>query len=144
MQKILCSLILLLMRIEGCEKAWFDIITADELDKRWFISAVPTVHVKPLEGRCFGYHLNVRGNNVVYTGDTATLEPFRPLLKSGSFLYTEAAFYKSGVHMHLEEMLDEYTGLAENGVHVYLMHLDAEEEIKKMTADTPLQLAMLY
>ncbi|MBR6994895.1 MAG: MBL fold metallo-hydrolase [Ruminococcus sp.] len=138
------DLILLLMRIEGCEKEWFDIITADELDKRWFISAVPTVHVKPLESRCFGYHLNVRGNNVVYTGDTATLEPFRPLLKSGSFLYTEAAFYKSGVHMHLEEMLDEYTGLAGNGVHVYLMHLDAEEEIKKMTADTPLQLAMLY
>ena len=86
------DLLLLLMRIEGCEQEWFNIVTADELDRKWFIAAVPTPHVKPLEGKCFGYHLNVRGNNVVYTGDTATLEPFKPLLKRGSFLYTEAAY----------------------------------------------------
>lgn len=138
------DLLLLLMRIEGCEQEWFDIITADELNKKWFIAAVPTTHVKPLEGRCFGYHLNIRGNNVVYTGDTATLEPFKSLLKRGSFLYTEAAYYKSAVHMHLKDMLAEYISFAESGVHVYLMHLDVEEEIKKMTADTPLKLAQLY
>ncbi|WP_294413186.1 YqiA/YcfP family alpha/beta fold hydrolase [uncultured Ruminococcus sp.] len=138
------DLLLLLMRIEGCEQEWFDIITADELNKKWFIAAVPTTHVKPLEGRCFGYHLNIHGNNVVYTGDTATLEPFKSLLKRGSFLYTEAAYYKSAVHMHLKDMLAEYISFAESGVHVYLMHLDVEEEIKKMTADTPLKLAQLY
>ena len=138
------DLLLLLMRIEGCEKEWFDIITADELNKKWFIAAVPTAHVKPLEGRCFGYHLNIRGNNVVYTGDTATLEPFKSMLKRGSFLYTEAAYYKSAVHMYLKDMLAEYISFAESGVHVYLMHLDVEEEIKKMTADTPLKLAQLY
>ncbi len=138
------DLLLLLMRIEGCEQEWFDIITADELNKKWFIAAVPTAHVKPLEGRCFGYHLNIHGNNVVYTGDTATLEPFKSLLKRGSFLYTEAAYYKSAVHMYLKDMLAEYISFAESGVHVYLMHLDVEEEIKKMTADTPLKLAQLY
>lgn len=138
------DLLLLLMRIEGCEQDWFDIITADELNKKWFIAAVPTTHVKPLEGRCFGYHLNIHGNNAVYTGDTATLEPFKSLLKSGSFLYTEAAYYKSAVHMYLKDMLAEYISFAESGVHVYLMHLDVEEEIKKMTADTPLKLAQLY
>lgn len=138
------DLLLLLMRIEGCEQEWFDIITADELNKKWFIAAVPTTHVKPLEGRCFGYHLNIRGNNVVYTGDTATLEPFKSMLKRGSFLYTEAAYYKSAVHMYLKDMLAEYISFAESGVHVYLMHLDVEEEIKKMTADTPLKLAQLY
>lgn len=138
------DLLLLLMRIEGCEQEWFDIITADELNKKWFIAAVPTAHVKPLEGRCFGYHLNIRGNNVVYTGDTATLEPFKSMLKRGSFLYTEAAYYKSAVHMYLKDMLAEYISFAESGVHVYLMHLDVEEEIKKMTADTPLKLAQLY
>ena len=99
------DLLLLLMRIEGCEQEWFDIITADELNKKWFVAAVPIIHVKPLDGRCFGYHLNIHGNNVVYTGDTATLEPFKPLLKRGSFLYTEAAYYKSAVHLHLKEML---------------------------------------
>lgn len=138
------DLLLLLMRIEGCEQEWFDIITADELNKKWFIAAVPTTHVKPLEGRCFGYHLNIHGNNVVYTGDTATLEPFKSMLKRGSFLYTEAAYYKSAVHMYLKDMLAEYISLAESGVHVYLMHLDVEDEIRKMTADTPLKLAQLY
>ena len=137
------DLLLLLMRIEGCEQEWFDIITADELNKKWFVAAVPTIHVKPLDGRCFGYHLNIHGNNVVYTGDTATLEPFKPLLKRGSFLYTEAAYYKSAVHLHLKEMLPEFIKLSDSGVHVYLMHLDVEEEIKKMIADTSLKFVQL-
>ncbi|MBE6864453.1 MAG: MBL fold metallo-hydrolase [Ruminococcus flavefaciens] len=137
------DLLLLLMRIEGCEQEWFDIITADELNKKWFVAAVPTIHVKPLDGRCFGYHLNIHGNNVVYTGDTATLEPFKPLLKRGSFLYTEAAYYKSAVHLHLKEMLPEFIKLSDSGVHVYLMHLDVEEEIKKLIADTSLKFVQL-
>ena len=138
------DLLLLLMRIEGCEQEWFNIVTADELDRKWFIAAVPTTHVKPLEGKCFGYHLNIRGNNVVYTGDTATLEPFKPLLKNGSFLYTEAAFYKSEVHLYLKDMLPEFIRLSDSGVHVYLMHLDVEDEIKRMISDTTLKLARLY
>ena len=138
------DMLTLLMRIEGCEPEWFDITTADELDKKWFTAAVPTVHVKPLDGRCFGYQLNVHGRNVVYTGDTSTLEPFRMLLTEGSVLYTEAAFYKSGVHLYLMDMLPKLIQLAENGIDVYLMHLDNEDEIKKVTADTPLRLAELY
>ena len=138
------DLLLLLMRIEGCEQEWFNIVTADELDRKWFIAAVPTIHVKPLEGKCFGYHLNIRGNNVVYTGDTATLEPFKPLLKNGSFLYTEAAFYKSEVHLYLKDMLPEFIRLSDSGVHVYLMHLDVEDEIKRMISDTTLKLARIY
>ena len=136
------DLLLLLMRIEGCEQEWFNILTADKLDKKWFIAAVPTTHVKPLEGKCFGYHLNIHGNNVVYTGDTATLDPFKPLLKSGSFLYTEAAFYKSEVHLYLKDMLPEFIRLSDSGVHVYLMHLDVEDEIKRMISDIDLKLAM--
>lgn len=138
------DLLLLLMRIEGCEQEWFNIITADELDKKWFISAVPTTHVKPLEGRCFGYHLNIHGNNVVYTGDTATLEPFKPLLKRGSFLYTEAAYYKSEVHLYLNEMLPEFIKLSDSGVHVYLMHLDVEDELKKLIDGTTLRFVKIY
>ncbi|MBR4627303.1 MAG: MBL fold metallo-hydrolase [Ruminococcus sp.] len=133
------DLLLLLIRIEGCEEEWFDIIISDELKKKWFISSVPTTHVKPLEGRCFGYHLYIQRNNVVYTGDTATLEPFTPLLKSGSFLYTEASYYQSAVHLHLKEVLPEFIKLSDSGVHVYLMHLDVEDELNKLITDTPLK-----
>ena len=141
--KVKEDILLLLMRIEGCEPEWFTIITADELDKKWLISSVPTTHVKPLDGRCFGYHLNIHGNNVVYTGDTASLEPFKPLLKKDSFLYTEAAYYKSGVHLYLEDMLPEFIHLADLGVHVYLMHLDVEDKIKEMISGPRLKLVQL-
>lgn len=114
------------------------------IDKKWFIASVPTVHVKPLEGKCFGYHLNIHGNNAVYTGDTATLEPFKPLLKSGSFLYTEAAFYKSEVHLYLKDMLNEFISLSDSGVNIYLMHLDVEEKIKGIIDGTAIRLAVLY
>ncbi len=138
------DILLLLMRIEGCEQEWFDIITADELNKTWFVTAVPTSHVRPLAGKCFGYNLNIHGNNVVYTGDTGTLEPFKPLLKRGSFLYTEAAYYKSEVHLYLKDILPEFIRLSDSGVHVYLMHLDVEEEIRKMISDAPLKFVSLY
>lgn len=138
------DIILLLMRIEGCEQEWFDIITADELNKTWFVTAVPTSHVRPLAGKCFGYNLNIHGNNVVYTCDTGTLEPFKPLLKRGSFLYTEAAYYKSEVHLYLKDILPEFIRLSDSGVHVYLMHLDVEEEIRKMISDAPLKFVSLY
>ncbi|MBO4876623.1 MAG: ribonuclease Z [Ruminococcus sp.] len=135
---------LLLMLIEGCEKEWLELTTADRLGRKWLISSVPTVHVKPLEGRCFGYHLNVGGKNVIYTGDSSTIEPFMPYISEGTYLYTEAAFYKSDVHMYLRDKLPDFVRLTEEGVHVYLMHLDNEEEIKKMIAGTPLQLAELW
>ena len=133
------DLLLLLMRIEGCEQKWFNIVTSDELDKKWFVAAVPTTHVKPLEGKCFGYHLNIHGKNVVYTDDTATLESFKPHMKIGSFLYTEAAFYKSNAHLYLKDMLPEFINLADCGVNIFLMHLDDEDEIKKMIGDSPLK-----
>lgn len=79
----------------------------------------------------------------MYTGDTATLEPFTPLLSTGSFLYTEAAYYKSDVHLYLKDMLPELVQLTENGVHIYLMHLDIEDEIRKLIQNTPLRLATL-
>ena len=87
---------------------------------------------------------NVHGNNVVYTGDTATLEPFKPLLKRGSFLYTEAAYYKSEVHLYLKEMLPEFIKLSDSGVHVYLMHLDVEDKIKELIDSTTLRFVKIY
>ena len=65
-------------------------------------------------------------------------------MKSGSFLYTEAAFYKSEVHLYLKDMMPEFVRIADSGVHVYLMHLDVEDEIKKLIIDTPLKTVQLF
>jgi ribonuclease BN (tRNA processing enzyme) len=138
------DLMTLLIQIEGCEPDWFNITTADELHEEWLISAVPTIHAQTLDGKCFGYHLKVEGKEVVYTGDTATIAPFLPLLHSGTFLYSEIAFYKSNVHLHYIDTLPILKELSQNGVKVYLMHLDNEEEIAKIIENTDLNLAPLY
>ena len=135
---------ILLRNIEGCEKKWFSITTAGELNKKWLVSSVPTCHTETLDGRCFGYHLQINGKNVVYTGDTEVLAPFLLLLKNGDYLYTEASYYKSEVHLHINDILPELVTLAENGVNVYLMHLDNEAEIEKIIENTNIKLAQLF
>lgn len=138
------DLLTLLMQIEGCERKWFNIITADELHQEWFVSAIPTVHAKNLKDKCFGYHLRIGGNDVIYTGDTATLEPFLPLLHKGAYLYTEIAYYKSDVHLYIGDILPNLNDLSYIGVKVFLMHLDNEEEISRQIEGTRLALVPLY
>lgn len=133
-----------MIQIEGCKPEWFNITTADELNQEWLISAIPTTHAHTLNGKCFGYHLKIQGNDVIYTGDTATLAPFLTLLHKGAYLYTEIAFYKSNVHLYIIDTLPILKNLSENGVKVYLMHLDNEEEISKQIEETDLTLAPLY
>lgn len=143
-EKVKEDLILLLNRIEGCESEWYNITTAEKLDKEWLIQAVPTKHTAPLDGKCFGYQLNIDGCNAVYTGDTATLDPFAPLLNKGSVLYAEASTFKSDVHLFLEDMLPTYNDLINKGVSVYLMHIDREDVVKELIKETQIHLAPLY
>lgn len=137
------DLLLLLLHIEGCEREWFDIFTTNEIKTEWLVAPIPTDHVKTLEGKCFGYHLRIKGHNVIYTGDTATLAPFVPFLETGDYLYTETAFYESNVHLAISKFIDEFIKLTEKGINVYLMHMDVEEEIIKWIQYTDIKLAPL-
>ena len=67
-----------------------------------------------------------------------------PLLTRGPLLYTEAAYYKSEVHLYLKEMLPEFIRLSDNEVYVYLMHLDVEDELKKLIDGTTLRSVGIY
>lgn len=80
----------------------------------------------------------------MYTGDTAILAPFLSLLKSGDYLYTDASYYRSDVHLHINDILPELINLTKNSVNVYLMHLDNEAEIEKIIEDTGIKLATLF
>lgn len=134
----------LLIQIEGCEPEWFNITTADKIRQDWLVSAIPTTHAKTLDGKCFGYYLKIQGNDVIYTGDTATLTPYLPFLNNGTYLYTEISFYKSDVHLYIGDILPILKKLSENGVKIYLMHLDNENEISKIIDGTKLEFAPLY
>lgn len=143
-EEIMNDLIILLNRIEGCEPEWYDITTASRLNKPWLIRSIPTKHTLPLDGRCFGYQLLVDDTNIIYTGDTATLDPFIPILTKGSVLYTEASTFKSEVHLYLSDILPTLNKLVDNGIDVYLMHLDREKIINEMIDGTEIKLAPLY
>ena len=79
------DLFYLISRIEGCSSSWYDLISVEDLDKDWFVCSIPTSHTEELAGKCYGYCLNIDGNNVVYTGDTNTLIPFEKYLKKDTY-----------------------------------------------------------
>ena len=141
--EIAADLRYLIERLDGCDSAAYTILTADALDAAWFQGTIPVQHVPTLAGRCFGYRLSIGGNDVLYTGDAASLAPFLPFLHSGAYLYTEIANYDSGVHMYIDDVLPELIRLTDEGVHVYLMHLDNEAALAEKIRGTGIAFAPL-
>lgn len=126
------------LTIEGNELSWFKLITASDLvGKEWYCNSILTKHSTQLNNKCFGYHLIVNNANIIYTGDTSTLDPFFPYLEKGSILYVDTSVYYGIVHLKLEDTLDDFIALNNKGVKVYLMHLDAATEAEKMVANYP-------
>ena len=132
-----------LTRLEGCSSEWYDMIIADELEKEWFVKAVPTTHSDELAGKCFGYILKVDNHKVIYTGDTNTMIPFEKYLDNDTYLYMEIAAYKSPVHLYCSDMLSKVKEYVAMGVHVYLMHMDDEKRISQVMKDTGAEMAPL-
>ena len=132
-------------RLDGCDPQGYRLITVDEAGEyTWLKCAILTEHSPQLAGRCFGYKLEIDGKDVVYTGDTNTLEPFVPYLEKGSVLYTEVSYFDSPVHLHIDK-LAEYNGLfKENEIEVFLMHLDDENALSKKAEGYGFALAPLY
>lgn len=127
-----CSDIRFLLRnLEGCNDAWYELLLAEDIHETWFRKAVPTTHSEELAGKCFGYVLSVKGQNVVYTGDSNTIDPFLPYLQAGTYLYTEISAGLSPVHIHVDAAKQKITELTNAGVKVFLMHMDDEEKIDK-------------
>lgn len=126
------------LTIEGNESSWYNLVTADSVSsKQWFNDCILTKHSPQLEGKCFGYHLTVDGKNVVYTGDTSTLEPFLPYITDGSYLYVDTSVFYGQIHLKLSEALEDFIAFTKRGITVYLMHLDDPVEAEKIVADYP-------
>lgn len=133
----------LLTEIEGCNDDWYTLVTVDQLTTGWMGEAIATDHTDELAGRCFGYRLSINGTNVIYTGDTNTFSPFEKFMTPGTYLYTEIAAYHSDVHLYCEDMKEKVKTLVDQGVTVYLMHLDREDIIRKTMEGTGARIAPL-
>lgn len=126
---------LLIERLDGCAPDAYSMVTADRAPD-WLTAAVPVRHAEALAGKCFGYVLRIDGQDTVYTGDTAELEPFLPYLHSGALLCTEVSAYDTGVHLYVDAILPELRRLSAMGVQIYLMHMDDEAAIAEKTRGT--------
>lgn len=140
-EEVAADLKYLIERIEGCDPEGYELVTADKAQRPWLLDVIPTTHAPQLAGRCFGYHLLVEGNNVVYTGDTATIEPFLPYLTAGTYLYADSAASGSPVHLGVTELLEKVRGL---DIHLYLMHLDQPGTIFDIAEGSGALAAPLY
>ena len=63
---------------------------------------------------------------------------------SGLLLIYRTSAIQSGVHLYVQDVLPRLKALSEQGVSVFLMHLDCEEEISRQIQGTAIQLAPLY
>lgn len=120
------------LRIEGNDPNWYFLDTAENFKhtycKIWFKTEIKTTHSPQLEDKCFGYILNIDGTNVIYTGDTSTLKPFKEYLVPDSELYVDTSVHYGQIHMKLEDLFEENL----DNIDVYLMHLDATEDAQEM------------
>ena len=128
--------------LDGCDPDGYTIVRAKP-ELKWVADVIPTKHSDALAGRCFGYHIRENGEDIVYTGDTNTLEPFIGYIQKGTQFYTDISVHKSPVHLFYGDACETLTDLVQKGAQVFLMHLDDEEHISELIKDTPLQIAQL-
>ncbi|MBQ2153357.1 MAG: hypothetical protein II440_07915, partial [Clostridia bacterium] len=126
----------------------FTLITAEKIHNSWSVTPISTSHADTLQGKCFGYYITTNEKKAVFTGDTATLEPFEKFIDKSDELYTEIAARSGGVHLGYTDNDNYYKNklcaYAENGIKVYLMHMDNESVISKVFSDTLVEFAPLY
>lgn len=89
---------------------------------------IRTTHVKELDA--YGFKAQFGDKKIVYTGDTATLEPFYSYLTDGCEFYADVSKF-GGVHLKIDEVIEKFVDIRERGVNIFLMHLDDKKYIKQ-------------
>lgn len=143
-QEIINDMYYFINNMDGCDNNAYRIVGVNQIDLGFTVRAIPTRHAMQLSGKCFGYFIGIGDKTIVYTGDTCTLQPFVNFLGKGTYLYTELAYYKSPVHLWMNDVLGILKGYANNGVRVYVMHLDNEKEIRARLEGSKIKIAPLY
>lgn len=127
----------LLEEIEGCDSTWYKLHSVEEVYLPWIGRVIPTTHSPQLEGKCFGYRLVIDDKNIIYTGDTSTIAPFRPYFTQNCEFYVDISVHYGMIHLKLDEVLEELVEYANKGVKIYLMHLDDKKAAEEIVKEIP-------
>ena len=99
----------------------------DSLENLEFIK---TEHTPYLDA--YGFKFKINGKNIIYTGDSNTLDPFITYMNNINELYIDVSKF-GGAHLKIDEIYERLTKLKNNGIKISLMHLDDKEYIIKIT-----------
>lgn len=91
------------------------------------IEFIKTEHVKHLDA--YGFRLNLNEKKIVYTGDTNTLDPFIPYLNGVQEFYVDVSKF-GGAHLKIEDVLENLKEIKNNGIDIFLMHIDDRKYIE--------------
>lgn len=127
----------LLEDIEGCDSEWYQLFSVNETYLPWIGRVIKTSHSPQLEGKCFGYRFVIDNKNIIYSGDTSTLEPFKPYFTQGCEFYVDISVHYGMIHLKLDDVLEELVSYANKGVKIYLMHLDDKNAANEIVNDIP-------
>jgi len=120
-----CTKIRDYLSITGTPNEAYNLI--DSLENLEFIK---TEHTKHLDS--YGFYLKINEKNIIYTGDTSTLEPFIPYLNIANEFYVDVSKF-GGAHLKINDIYEQLRKIKQNGTNIHLMHLDDVEYINNIT-----------
>ena len=111
------------LEITGTPKESYEIKNESEN-----ITFIKTKHVQYLDA--YGFKLKVKDKNIIYTGDTNTLNPFLPHIENEKIdeLYVDVSRF-GGAHLKIDDIVEKLAKIKKSGTLVDLMHLDDNEYI---------------
>ena len=122
-----CERIYDYLDITGTPKESYNIYNSTE-----YVELIKTEHVKELDS--YGMNLKINNKNIIYTGDTCSLNSFIPYIDNADELYVDIS-KNGGVHLKISEIIDELDKIYTNGTDVYLMHVDDKKYVKEYIND---------
>ena len=94
-----------------------------------FLEFIKTEHAKELDS--YGFKLNLNGKTIIYTGDTATLDPFIPYLDECNEFYVDVS-KSGGVHLKFVDIIETLRKIKSRNIDIFLMHLDDKNYIANL------------
>lgn len=131
-------------KIKGISENLYKLETVGDNYYEWLVDSILTSHVPELEGQCYGYDLIVDGVNVVYSGDTNTLDPYLNYLISGSEFYVDVSANYGNVHLKYDDVAKKLNELVYNNIDIYIMHIDNEKDIREKIKGTKINIAEIF
>lgn len=124
-----CEKIEQYLEITGTPKESYEIKRKSEN-----IEFIKTEHTQYLDA--YGFKLKTNKKNIIYTGDTNTIEPFLPYLENGKIdeLYIDVSKY-GGAHVKIDDVIEKLKEIKKGGTSIELMHLDDKEYIYGIAKD---------